>query len=187
MIVTLDGLPGSGNTTATQKVAELLKYKVITTGEIWKNMAQKYGVAPENFSDFWKKEGGGENLHKKIDQMQINKAKEAKEKGEKVILNGKLAAAMLKDIADIKIFLIAPFEVRIKRVMNREKTEYDETKKEIEERFKHEIEDWTKIYGINYTDQKYYDIILNTGNLNKEQMTKTIANIIKNWEETVCQ
>jgi len=184
MIVTIDGLPGSGNTTATKKVAEVLNFKVITTGEIFKQMALEKGIQPGQLSEFWAKEGQDKELHNKLDQMQIDKATEAKEKGENVIFNGKLAAFHLRDIADLKIFLVASLDVRAKRNSGRDNVPFEQTKEEIQKRVAQETRNWREIYNFNYIeDTQYYDFILSTEKLDKEGVLNVVKAIIENWRK----
>jgi len=186
MIITIDGLPGSGNTTATEKAAEKLSYKIVTTGEIFKKFAMDNGVAPGELSKFWDTElGKSPETHHKLDQMQIAKAKEAQEKNENVIFNGKLAAYMLRDIAKLKIFLIAPIEVRAKRNSGRDNVPFEQTKEELKKRVEQETENWGKIYGFNYIkDTQYYDFIISTEKLDKQGVCDVITTIIEKWGKT---
>jgi len=185
MIITLDGMPGSGNTTATEKVAAELNFEIITTGEIFKQFAKDNGVAPGELSKFWDTElGKSPETHYKLDQMQVDNAKKGKEQGKNIIFNGKLAAFHLKDLADLKIFLIAPLDVRAQRNSGRDNVPLEQTKQELQKRMNQETENWGKIYGFNYVkDIEYYDYILNTGKLDKEQVKNVLINIINTYKE----
>lgn len=185
MIITLDGLPGSGNTTATENVAKALGYKIVTAGEIFKQFAKDHGVPPGELSKFWDTAlGKSPETHHKLDNMQLEKANEAKKKNENVIFNGKLAAFHLKDIADLKIFLTAPLDIRAKRNSGRDNVPFEQTKLEIQKRVDSERTNWKKMYHFDYAaDTEYYDFILNTGKLGKEEVSKILVTLIRNWRK----
>ena len=64
--------------------------------------------------------------------------------------------------------------VRIDRLMNRDNMSVEKAKEEIIEREKQNLEKYRKLYVNNdpdwvYWDEKYYDLIVNTFNLNKKE------------------
>ena len=68
-------------------------------------------------------------------------------------------------------------DIRIDRLVNRDKISVEEAKNEVVEREKRNLEKWRRLYADNddswvYWDKKYYDLIINTYSHNKEETLK---------------
>ena len=84
-----------------------------------------------------------------------------------------------------KIFIVCEDEegndktdIRIDRLVNRDKISVEEAKYEIKEREERNLEKWRRLYAENdpswvYWDKKYYDLVINTYSHNKEESLKT--------------
>lgn len=65
-------------------------------------------------------------------------------------------------------------EIRIDRLINRKNISVDDAKKELKEREEKNLEKWRRLYVSNdsnwvYWDKKYYDLVINTYELNKQE------------------
>lgn len=68
-------------------------------------------------------------------------------------------------------------EIRIDRLINRDKLSIEEAKEEVLEREKQHLEKWRRLYVNNdqswvYWDKKYYDLVVNTYSHNQEETLK---------------
>src|SRR3990167_6377284 len=68
-------------------------------------------------------------------------------------------------------------DIRIDRLVNRDKISVEEAKNEVIEREKRNLEKWRRLYADNdeawvYWDKKYYDLIIDTYSHNKEETLK---------------
>jgi cytidylate kinase len=98
-----------------------------------------------------------------------------------IVVEGHLACWLLKDIADIKIYVTAPLNERIKRLMEREGKSFEEAKKEILAREKSNKKRYMEIYGINIDDLSPIDIMINTALFGIEDVAKILIFIIKSY------
>jgi len=92
-----------------------------------------------------------------------------------------LSGWMLKDVADIKIWLKAPLEVRVKRIADREGRDYNEVYNETLEREDSERRRFRKYYGVDLDDLSIYDYILSTHLIDLNTLIKIIDEIISNY------
>lgn len=179
MIITVSGIPGAGSTTAARGLAEKLKHKVLTVGEIYKMYAEKSGVPRQEIHKMWEihsqKPEEEERFHRALDE-EVRRVCEEKKN---LIVNGKLAGFQLKN-ADFRVLLIAPLEVRAKRTAQRDKMSIDAARASIEEREMYERMEWKRMYNFDYArDIDIYDLVLNTANLGAEQEIEAIYAVLK--------
>ncbi len=77
--------------------------------------------------------------------------------------------------ADIKILLIAPLDERVRRIVDRESREYEEVKEETIVRERSEKERYMEVYNIDVDDYSVYDLVLDTGKFNEEEMIELLT------------
>jgi cytidylate kinase len=77
-----------------------------------------------------------------------------------------------------KIWLTASLEKRAKRISEREKIDFNESVKIVEQRQNAERIEWKKIYGVDYLRQENKaDIIIDTSNLSPERVAEKIFSL----------
>ena len=146
----------------------------MSPGKTFKNFLKKEEA--KSALDFWHTEfGSSEELHKKLDESQIEEAKKGN-----IVICGKLSIYFLKDLATHKIWLEAPIEIRAARTANRDKINFPEALKQIREREKLERENWKRIYGFDDFELKNEcGLVLDTSNLTLEESVDRIVKFIK--------
>jgi cytidylate kinase len=174
MIITIGSLPGAGSTTAAREIAKKLGYKLFTVGEMHKKVAAEEGISSAELEKMW--EMGAKNpaelkrFHNALDKYQ----KDAARKNKNAVFNGKLSAFQIP-WAGLKVFLIAPIEVRAERVAGREKMPVAKALRSIKEREEWERKEWQKIYGFDYAKERdIYDLIINTAHWNVKQIARIV-------------
>lgn len=163
MIITIGGSIGSGKTTLAKELAKRFDLKHISAGMIMRDMAEKMCMSIEEFSKYAEKDT---EVDQEIDRRQRELAV-----GDCVV-DGRLSGHFLD--ADLKIWLNAPLDVRIKRVKSRDKKTLEDAKAALLEREDSEKKRYAEIYGINIEDMSRYDIVINTARFD----VKTIADIL---------
>jgi len=117
-----------------------------------------------------------------IDKKLDSKIIEIAQKGN-VIIDSQLSAYILKSIADYNILLTCSLETRIKRMSERDSSNYEKKLKETILREKSELERFKRLYNIDLEDQdelsQTYDLIINTENLTIENILKEILAFLK--------
>ncbi|MCQ2970749.1 cytidylate kinase [Methanobrevibacter gottschalkii] len=171
MIITIGGLAGTGTTTLAEVLSEKLNVPYISAGFIFREMAAERGMSVLEFSEF--AEGNAE-IDKEIDKRQAEKAKSS----DNLILEGRLSAFFVEN-ADLKICLMTPFEVRSKRIAQREGKSVDVAKNEIIIREESESLRYKEIHNIDIRNMEIYDLIINTDSFNPESISEIITTTLK--------
>ena len=107
MIITIGGLAGSGTTTAAKILSEKLQIPYLSAGEIFRQMAVEKGM---DILEFGKFAEGNDEIDLEIDRRQALLAKEKQD----LIVEGRLSAYFVE--ADLKIWFVAPLDVRTERI-----------------------------------------------------------------------
>ena len=171
MIITIGGLAGTGTTTAAEVLSEKLNIPFISAGFIFREMAAERGMSVLEFSEFAE---GNDDIDKEIDRRQAEKAKSA----ENLIIEGRLSAFFV-DNADLKVCLITPFDVRSRRISQREGKSVDVAQSEIITREKSEALRYMEIHNIDISNMEIYDLIINTDTFSPESISEIIIQTLK--------
>ena len=88
---------------------------------------------------------------------------------------------MAGDRADIKIFLTAPFEERVRRIAVRDGKKLEDALEETKFREVAEADRFRRYYGIDIHDLSIYDVVLNTALMPLESNVKILKEIIREY------
>ena len=171
MIITIGGLAGTGTTTTAELLSEKLDIPYISAGFVFREMAAERGMSVLEFSEFAE---GNDDIDKEIDRRQAEKAKLA----ENLIIEGRLSAYFV-DNADLRLWLVTPFDVRSKRISEREDKSVEVAKDEIIIREKSEALRYMEIHNIDIGNMDIYDLIINTGTFDPESVSEIIIQTLK--------
>ncbi len=154
-IIAVSGPHGSGKSTAARKVAEELNYEYISAGELFRNMADNANM---NLEEFSKKA----ELQEEIDRFIDEKTVEIAQSKDNIVIDAQLGGWMLKDTANMLVYITAPFDTRIDRITQREIKSSEQARQETKTREESEKGRYQKLYNIDISDLTIYDIILNS-------------------------
>ena len=171
MIITIGGLAGTGTTTLAELLSEKLDIPYISAGFVFREMAAEKGMSVLEFSEFAE---GNDDIDKEIDRRQAEKAKLA----DNLIVEGRLSAFFV-DNTDLKLWLITPFDVRSKRIADREKKSVDVAKEEIITRERSEALRYKEIHNIDISNMDIYDLIINTDSFDPESISEIVTTTLK--------
>jgi len=171
MKITISGLPGSGTTTVAKILASKLNYKLISAGEVFRQLAREKGYSLEEFSKYAE---SNPDIDLYIDKLQ----KELAEKEENAIVEGRLSGWMIKD-ADLKVWIFADEDVRYARVAKREGKDVVEIRKKTKSREEYEKSRYRKFYGIDIDDWSIYHLIINSGHFDAESIAEIILKAVE--------
>jgi len=174
MRITISGMIGSGKTTVCRMLGDMLGYRTVISGLVFREMAKELGMSLEEFGDLAEQDPKYDRL---IDQRLLDVAKSE----DNVILEGRLAGQMLRRnfIPAFCIFLDAPLEVRVERVSGREGVDMRAAMDEMRSREASEVLRYRKFYDIDVTDRSIYDMVIDTGSLTPEQVVESIVSRIR--------
>ena len=165
MIITLSGEIGSGKSTIGKELAKKLNYTYNSTGEIFKKQAKEHKI---NLTDFLKYAEVNLNIDKKLDEKQRNTK-------QNTVLDSRMGFYFANP--DLKIWLKAPLDERVKRIAKRDSLEnetFEEIKEKIKEREKIERDRYLRLYSIDIFDEEKYDLIIDTVEYNIGQVVEKI-------------
>ena len=170
MIITIGGLAGTGTTTTAELLSEKLDIPYISAGFVFREMAAERGMSVLEFSEFAE---GNDDIDKEIDKRQAELAKSS----DNLIVEGRLSAYFVE--ADLKLWLVTPFDVRSQRIAERESKSVDVASEEIIVREESEALRYMDIHNIDIKNMDIYDLIINTGTFNPEEVSEIILTTLK--------
>ena len=175
MRITISGPPGSGKTTACGKLSEKLGVRAVVFGEFFRRLAKERGMTLGEFGELAEKDPA---IDETIDGMILAVAREDTD----IILESRLSAHMLtkNNIPAFRVYLEASPEIRIKRVGLRDGELFDEVYRHMIERQSSEAKRYKMYYNIDIEDKSVYDLIINTDDLDPDQV---VDRILKGIEE----
>jgi len=171
--IAISGRSGCGNTTISKMIAENLNLRFINF--TFRTLAEERGLDLKEMLNLAQND---DSIDKEIDTRQVRLAHEG-EGG--CVLGSRLAIWMLKD-ADLKIYLDATAKTRAQRIVNREGGNLDEVAAFTAERDRQDHGRYLHIYNIDTDDYSFADLIIDTDNLDPQQIMDIIlekASLIK--------
>jgi cytidylate kinase len=178
MIIAVSGLHGTGKSSVSKLLAEKLDIEYYSTGDSFRKTAEEMNMTLEEFSEYVEK---NPEIDKKLDLSIVERAKKGN-----VVAESQLSGHLLEDIADYKILLNCPLEVRVRRMAERDGTNYEEKLKETAFREKSELERFKTLYNIDLSDEnrtnEVFDFIIDNQNFTKEESVNEILSLMKENE-----
>ena len=172
-VITIGGLHGTGKSSVADRISKEFNLRRISAGIIFRGLAEERGLTLEEFSRVAEQD-------EQIDRLLDDTLREEAEKGNAVI-DGQLAAWMAGEHADFKIQLTAPLDVRVKRISERDSTEYDYAKRETIAREGSESARYKEFYGVDISDLSIYDLILRTDRYDLDGVVKILSAAIRTF------
>lgn len=169
MLITVSGLPGSGTTTVSNLLAKHYGMEVISAGEVFRTLAKERGVSLAEFGELAEKD---DSIDIQIDKRQ----QEIAATRDHIILEGRLAGHMAPRA--LKVWLKAPVEVRVQRIVGRESTSFEQAMKETLEREASEALRYREIHGIDIYDLSVYDLVIDSNRWNQFQIVHILSSCI---------
>jgi len=172
VLIAISGPHGSGKSTAAKQIAELFDFEYLSAGELFRSIAREKELSLKELSIIAEK-------NEDIDRIIDNKTLEVAEKEEDLVVDAQLAGWLLKDKADLLIYITAPFQTRVKRIAQRDKKTIESVREETEIREQSEKLRYQKLYKIDISDLSIYDIIINTEKFDPDDCVQIIVTAIK--------
>lgn len=164
MRIAISGKSGCGNSSVSAALAKRLNYTLINY--TFRNMAKERGI---DFWDFCKLAKKDYSIDKDLDKKQ----REMALREENCVLGSRLAIWVLKE-ADVKIYLHASEEVRVKRILQREGGTFQEKLKETQERDESDTKRFKEIYSIDNNNPDVANIHIPTDDVDVEKIVDII-------------
>ncbi len=169
MRITLSGPPGSGKSTACSKLTERLGLESVIFGKIFRQLAAEKNLSLGELGELAEKDPS-------IDKMIDSRILEIARANEDIILESRLSAYMCarNGIPAFKVYIDASPEVRMARIGVREGETVEEACAKTLDRQRSEAKRYKMYYDIDIEDKSVYDFIINTDDLDPDQVVEKI-------------
>lgn len=161
-IITVSGFAGSGKTTVADWIANALKLRRFSSGSIFREMAKEEGISLEELS---------KTRSADVDHMTDRRTLKKGMKGG-IVVDGRIAGFVFGGWADFKILVKCPAEVRAERVAKRDKSSMKEAYGNVRGRDERDREKYMQLYGIDITDERIYDLVIDNSGSMEELKSK---------------
>ena len=175
--ITISGRLGTGKTTLANHLAQVLGWEVLDGGKIFRKYAKEMGFHIKD----------KDKIPDSFDRTFEDRVKKLLTDKKHHVIQAHLAGYIGQGIKGVyKILVVCNDEegkdqrsVRIDRLMNRDLMSTKEVKQEVEEREEKLLQKFKKLYVGDdpnwvYWDEKYYDLVVNTFNLNQKEAVEFI-------------
>jgi cytidylate kinase len=182
IVICISGMAGTGKSTLSKKLAEKYNLKCYSGGDALKELAKAEGYDVSR-QGWWESLEGLNFLKERVIDPKFDKAVDAKlleyaQQGN-VLLDSWTMPWLLKE--GFKIWLMASIEKRAARVAERDKITVNEAFKVLEEKESRTKAIYKKLYGFALgEDFAPFDLVLDTANLNAEEVFEVLCRVIDN-------
>lgn len=178
-IITITGDHASGQGTLSNKLQEKLNYEIYRNGLYVRNLAKEKGMSITEFQVYL-------NEHPDLDKQIEKSAADYANTHDNLIVDAKLGWYVIPK--SFKVYLKVDIDVAVKRAFEdvaRKNTEpfsnIDEAREKIIYRHTQETKRWQAEYGVNRDDMSNYDLVIDTTNLNPEEICSVVLEAYEKW------
>lgn len=155
-------MPGSGKSTLARRIAEWLGLRLVSAGGLFRSLAAQRGLTLSELSRIAEEDP---SIDRVIDEMSLSEASRGC-----VVIDAHIAGWILKGVAHFRIYLVAPEDVRAKRIAERDGKSYEEALSELRVREESEWRRFKTYYNIDIKDLSGFDLVINTASFNADEV-----------------
>lgn len=170
VVVAISGSPGSGKSSVAKALAESLGLRYVSIGRIFRKVAEELGV---DFVELHKIAERDPAIDIMVDSIALEEAK----RGD-VVIEGHLAAWIVKGMAQVRVYLKADPRVRAERIAKRDGRRLEEAFREVVEREEMNRRRYLDIYGIDVRDLSIFDLVVDTTWLREGEVVEYVRNFV---------
>jgi cytidylate kinase len=169
LLISVSGPPGSGKTTAARRAAAELDLELVLGGQVFRTMAAEHGMSLADFGIYAAREP---TVDAELDRRLAERAALGD-----VVLESRLAGWIVRNenLDGLAVFVECDETTRAERVALREGITVEQALAENVEREKIEHERYFALYGIDINDLSIYDLIVDSGALDADDVAAAIV------------
>ena len=177
LFITVSGPPGCGATTLCEGLSESLDCGYVSGGDIFRELAEERGMS---LSQLIAKADESDEIDRALDRRLRTIAEQWGTANKAFVLESRLAGWLAGNRADLRIWLDAPEEVRVERTADREEMGAEMRVREVSEAGRYE-----SYYGIDVSDQSFYDLRVNTARWSPEALLEIVLTAVEEYDAEV--
>lgn len=170
--VVISGPPGSGKTTQAKLLAEKLNLKYFSAGKVFRDIAARRGVSVEELSRIALEDP---EIDLEVDRRTVEIAQE-----DNVVIDGHLAAWIVADLVDLRVYITAPLALRVLRIAGRDGVPVEKALRETLARENSQRIRFMEYYGIDLNDMSIFDVVINTKSIGISEAFEIIKKALEN-------
>jgi predicted cytidylate kinase len=173
-IITISGLPGSGKSSTAKGVAQKLGYKHYSSGDLFRQIGQKHGLSVEETN-----KSAEQNL-KTVDE-EIDEALRQAGNDSDLVIDARTAFHWIPE--SFKVLLKLDPYMAAERTFAHIQSEgrvaqgaesVEQVYQKSQERTASEKKRYAKLYGLDYTDESNFDLVVDTAKHNLSEVIDLI-------------
>lgn len=181
-VITIAGSLGSGKSSTAKAVAAALKYEHLSSGDMFRKMAQERGVSVEAINI-------AAEVQQDIDH-QVDAWLDGLKSREHIVVDSRMAWHWIPD--SFKVFLALDPATASERIfaniqesgrVSEKASSVEEVRASIDARFASEQKRYLSLYGVNPTDPLNFDIFINTKHNDLESVTAILIAAFNAWRK----
>lgn len=174
LFITVSGLPGCGATTLCERLSDVIDCPYVDGGTIFRELASDRDMT---LNQLTAEADGSDKIDRALDHRLRSLAEKWGGANEPFILESRLAGWLAGNLADLRIWLDAPDEVRKDRISNREETTAEMLVREVSEAGRYQ-----SYYDIDIDHRHFYDLQLNTARWDKNNVFTIVRTAIEQYD-----
>jgi predicted cytidylate kinase len=169
LLITVSGPPGSGTTTAAQRVADRLGLELVPGGEVFRALATEHQMSLPEFGRYV---AGNPEVDVELDSRLGRRARNGG-----AVIESRLAGwiAHNEGLAAVVVWIDCDPRIRAQRVAAREGVSVERALADNEERQLVERRRYLALYGVDLSDLSIYELVLDSGELRPPELADRIV------------
>lgn len=169
--IVISGPPGSGKTTQAKLLAEAFNLKHYSAGRVFREIAAKRGVTVEDLSRMALQDP---SIDFEVDRRTLEVVRE-----DDIVIDGHLAAWIVADYVDLRVYITAPLALRVLRIASRDNVPIERALRETLIRENTQRRRFIEYYGIDINDLSIFDVVINSKNIGISEAFEIIKKALK--------
>ncbi|HKX24605.1 MAG TPA: nucleoside monophosphate kinase [Candidatus Saccharimonadales bacterium] len=181
-IITIAGRPGSGKSTASKAIAEYLGFEHYSSGDFFRAIGRERGIDVTQTNQ-------AATSDAEIDRLVDERQTEMGRTQDRVVIDGRMSWHFVPQ--SFKVYLDLDLEVAARRILanmdpvRKAHEHVPDDPKQYAEALRHRLSleraRYDSKYGVDISDPQNFDLIVDTGAINPQQVMDTILAAYNKW------